>query len=121
MRRTSVRRRAVPGILHQREDLCFGNLQYGALGLHIEAPYRFNLIADELEAYGFVRTGRVEVHDATPDAELAGLVDGILSRVTGLGQEVGECGWRYLLTGREGCGRPHEPLGLREPREQRRP
>ena len=81
---------------------------------------RLDRVADELETNGLGRAGRVEVHDTTADAELAGLVDGILPGVAGLGEELGKHGRRDLLTGRQGHGGAHEPRGRREAREQRR-
>ena len=50
---------------------------------------------------GCARAGGIEVDDAAADAELAGLVDGILARVAGGDQQIAEIDGRDLLAGRQ--------------------
>ena len=63
---------------------------------------------------GCVGAGRIEVDDAAADAELAGLVDGILARIAGGGEPlaeiaVGEISW----PGADVKRGAHEPIGRR--------
>ena len=69
---------------------------------------------------GSRRPAGIEVHDAAADAELAGFVDRILAGVPGLGEQFGERRRRDVLARRQRQRRAHQPLGLRQARQQRR-
>ena len=51
---------------------------------------RFDVVADELDTDRIVGTGRKIIDDAAADAEFAVLVDRILARKAGIGQEIAE-------------------------------
>ena len=66
----------------QRQQRAFGDLQYGALRLHLEAAHGFDLIAEHFEAHRLRRLRRVDVEDAAAHGIFAHHFDGIPFFVT---------------------------------------
>ena len=71
------KRGADAGLLGQRQDLDFGDLHDGALGLDIESADGFDLVAEEFDAQGAGAFGAEDVQDAAADGIFADHFHGI--------------------------------------------
>ncbi len=86
----------------------------------IVAADGFDRVADELQADRLRRAGGVVVNHAAPNAELARFVDGILTRVAGRDEDVGERRRGNLLARRQDQRGLREAAWRAQPRQQRR-
>ena len=78
------------GRFGQRQKLGFVEAGLRALRLGVELADGLDLVAEELDAHGAVRFGRVDIEDSAAAGELAGHLDQVHLRVADAGQMRGE-------------------------------
>ena len=100
--------------LLQRHDRCLIEAPRSIAASRVVGADRLDRVADELEPDGSRGAGRIEVDDAAADAELAVLVDRILARVAGLGEQIAEVDRRDVVPGRKRrATASQQPIGRR--------
>ena len=118
--RQVIEERGRSGFLGQRNDGRLIDRFDRALGRRVVPPDRLDVVADELDANRVVGAGREPVDDAAADAELAVLVDRILAREAGVGEQIAEHDRIEIHSGLQLDGGGLEAVRGAQPRQQRR-
>ncbi len=84
----------------------------------VVAAQRFDRVADELDTDRLIVTGRVDVNNSAAYAELAMLVDGILSRVAGYDEPLGKKLWADFDAGPQVDSGPRQLLRRHQSRKK---